>query len=147
MSARGKRGKRAASAAFLMATGLALALGACAGMPLKEGPRARLLPGIERPRDRHAMNILIYFYPMTAWPACIAAMAERGAASGLLAIVNVYRACAFLPRDDQLEPGEPPRCKIHVPENAPDLLEHELRHCEGWDHPAPVQFPARAPDA
>ena len=113
-------------------------LGACTQTPHLEGPRAQLIPGIAAPRDRAQMDLEIRQVPVTAHFAC---------GRGLIGVVFYhYIACAKIPPDAALN-GRRPWCRIYVPDwvDVPDnlaaaegLLEHELRHCEGWAHPLPA---------
>lgn len=121
----------------LVATLLILGLGACTQMPLREGSRAALLPGIEKPRDRADIDITIHEVPITAWGKCLEVVWP---ANPMLAIVSVVtlspmHGCARVARDQDVKPGRKPWCIIAVPEGDAETLEHELRHCEGWDHP------------
>ncbi len=117
----------------------AFLLGACTQTPHLEGPRAQLIPGIAAPRDRAEMDLEIHQVPVTAHFAC--------GKSVLTVAVFHYIACAKIPPDAALI-GRRPWCRIYVPDwvDVPDnlaaaegLLEHELRHCEGWAHPLPAQ--------
>lgn len=116
---------------------LVVALGACTEMPLKNGPRANLLPGIERPRDRNDMDITIHQVPVTAWPKCLEFIADKQPMLAVASVVtlSIVHACARVPRDKSLAKGERPWCIIAIPEGDETTLEHEIRHCEGWDHP------------
>ena len=118
----------------------AFLLGACAATPHIEGHRALLLPGIETPRDRASMDIEVVQVPLTAHFAC--------GRSILSVAIYHYIACAKVPTDRALAGGRQPWCRVYVPDwvDVPDnlaaaegLLEHELRHCEGWAHPLPAQ--------
>lgn len=47
----------------------------------------------------------------------------------------VYYACATVPCDSHLKPGERPWCLVTLPEgaSADDIrYQHELAHCRGW---------------
>ncbi len=117
----------------------ALALAGCvAPMPQKDGPRARLIDGIAEPRDRNDMDITLYEHPVTAWGKCLELAAARSPVSAVFSVITLspYLACAVVPKDHELKPGQRPWCIVAVPEDAPELLEHELRHCEGWATPA-----------
>lgn len=139
----GCRGRRAAPlgrAARLLLAGLGLlTLSSCTVglMPVKEGPQARLIAGIKTPRDRNNMDITIHEYPLTAWGKCLELASSRAPVSAILSVVTLspFNACAVVPKDHELEPGERPWCIVAVPEGDQDLLEHELRHCEGWAAP------------
>ncbi len=118
----------------------ALFLSGCvAPMPLKEGPRARLIDGIAEPRDRNDMDITLYEHPVTAWGKCLELAAARSPVSAVFSVITLspYLACAVVPKDHELKPGQRPWCIVAVPEGAPKMLEHELRHCEGWATPRP----------
>ena len=116
-----------------------LLAGCAAPMPLTEGPRARLVPGIAEPRSRAEMDIRVHTYGVTAWGKCLELAAGRSPVSAVFSVLTLspYHACAVVPRDHELRPGQRPWCIVAVPEGDPDLLEHELRHCEGWATPAP----------
>lgn len=109
----------------------------CSEMPLRDGPRAQLFDGIAAPRDRGSIDITIHRVPVTAWPKCVEIMAERAPwmAAASVVTLSVVHACARVPRDKSLAPGQRPWCVIAVPAWDDVALEHELRHCEGWDHP------------
>ncbi|MDJ0945387.1 MAG: hypothetical protein QNJ30_18105 [Kiloniellales bacterium] len=124
--------------AFAMA-GL-IALTACvAPMPLTEGPRARLISGIAEPRDRNNMDITLYEYSVTAWGKCLELASTRSPVSAVFSVVTLspYHACSVVPRDHELRAGQRPWCIVAVPKGDEELLEHELRHCEGWAAPKP----------
>ena len=106
-------------------------------MPIKEGPAARMIAGIKEPRDRNKMDITIYRYPITAWGKCLELASSRAPVSAILSVVTLspFNACAIVPKDHELDPGERPWCIVAVPEGDEELLEHELRHCEGWAAP------------
>ncbi len=106
-------------------------------MPIKEGPAARLIAGIKEPRDRNEMDITIYKYPVTAWGKCLELASSRAPVSAVLSVVTLspFNACAIVPKDHELDVGERPWCIVAVPEGDEELLEHELRHCEGWAAP------------
>ena len=114
-------------------------------MPIKEGPAARMIAGIKEPRDRNKMDITIYKYPITAWGKCLELASSRAPVSAILSVVTLspFNACAIVPKDHELDPGERPWCIVAVPEGDEELLEHELRHCEGWA--APNYSVARTP--
>ena len=122
-----------------------LLAGCVAPMPLKEGPHARLIDGIAEPRDRADMDIELHVHPVTAWGKCLELAAARSPVSAVFSVLSLspYLACAVVPKDHELRPGQRPWCIVAVPEDAPELLEHELRHCEGWATPAAP--PARTP--
>lgn len=49
--------------------------------------------------------------------------------------IGLYAACANLPYDAQLAPGQRPWCRIVVWEDEPEdssTLRHELEHCKGY---------------
>ena len=106
-------------------------------MPHTDGSRARLLPGIEKPRDRRDIDVVIHRMPVTAWPKCIEMLASKQPVMAVTMVVTltVVHGCARVPKDKSLAPGERPWCIIAVPDGDEKTLEHELRHCEGWDHP------------
>ena len=114
-----------------------VAVSACSQMPVKEGPRARLFSGIEKPRDRNNMDITIHKLPVTAWPKCLEMIASKNPVLAVASAVtlSIVHACARVPRDKSLKAGQRPWCIVAVPEGDDTALEHELRHCEGWDHP------------
>ena len=114
-----------------------LALAGCTSMPLKEGPRARLFKGVQKPRSRHSMDITVHEIPITAWAKCIELLAPVNPALAVFSIVTLspIHGCARLPPDSKLARGQRAWCIIAVPEGDTETLEHELRHCEGWDHP------------
>lgn len=127
----------------LLASLLILNLGACTLMPVREGPRAALLPGIEKPRARADINITIHEVPILAWGKCLEIVAK---ASPMMAVMSVLTlspmiGCARVARDQDLKTGQKPWCIIAVPEGDAATLEHELRHCEGWDHPRSTHGP------
>ena len=123
---------------LLTAAVLAAATAACvAPTPLKEGPQARLIPGIAAPRDRAHMDIELHEIPVTAWGKCLELAAGRSPVSAVFSVLTLspYHACSVVPRDHELKPGQRPWCIVAVPRGDADLLEHELRHCEGWATP------------
>lgn len=125
--------------------GLALiSLGACTEMPHTHGERARLFDGISKPRHRDDINITVHRYSITAWGKCLEMLADRRPLLAALSVLTIspIHACARLPRDKQLKPGQKPWCIVAVPDGEPETLEHEIRHCEGWNHPHPVKEPA-----
>ena len=117
---------------------LALLVG-CAPMPMKEGPRARLIDGIAEPRDRNNMDITYHKSSTIAWGKCLELASARSPVSALFSVLTLspYPACAVVPKDHELKPGQRPWCIVAVPEWSEELLEHELRHCEGWATPLP----------
>ncbi len=112
---------------------LTVLLAGCSTMPAIEGPTAKLFPGIERPRDRNDMDITIHQIPGTAWGKCLEIVGGARAVFSVLTLSPIH-GCARLPRDDELEPGETSWCIVAVPKGDAKVLEHELRHCEGWAH-------------
>ncbi len=128
--------------AVRLCAGLALlAVTACSAMPVKEGPTAKLFSGVERPRDRNDMDITIHEVAVTAWGRCLEIVGRTHPMMAFFSVVTLspMHGCALLPRDDELEPGERPWCIVGVPKGDADTLEHELRHCEGWNHPRSFQ--------
>ena len=126
----------------LLAAAAALLLAGCiAPMPLKDGPRARLADGIATPRDRSEIEITRLTYPLTAWGKCLELAGARSPISAVFSVITLspYLACSIVPKDHELAPGQKPWCIVAVPEGNAELLEHELRHCEGWAHPAPPE--------
>ena len=125
------------TATGLIAALAMLALAGCTSMPLKEGPRARLFKGVQKPRSRHNMNITVHEMPVTAWAKCIEILAPVNPVLTVMSIVTLspILGCAHLPPDSRLAEGERPWCIVGVAEGDAETLEHELRHCEGWDHP------------
>lgn len=116
----------------------AMGLGACvAPMPLKEGPGARLISGIKAPRDRNNMDITLYEYSVTAWGKCLELASTRSPMSAVFSVITLspYHACSVVPKDHELAAGQRPWCIVAVPKGDEELLEHELRHCEGWAAP------------
>ena len=113
--------------------------GCVAPMPEKEGPRARLISGIAEPRDRNNMDITLYEYSITAWGKCLELASTRSPISAVFSVVTLspYHACSVVPKDHELRAGQRPWCIVAVPEGNEELLEHELRHCEGWAAPKP----------
>ncbi len=86
------------------------------------------------------MDIEVVQVPLTAHFAC--------GRSILSVAIYHYIACAKVPTDRALAGGRQPWCRVYVPDwvDVPDnlaaaegLLEHEIRHCEGWAHPLPAQ--------
>lgn len=126
-----------------------VAVSACTQMPIKEGPRARLFEGIEKPRDRNNMDVTIHKLPVTAWPKCLEMIARKNPVLAVASAVtlSVVHACARVPRDKSLKAGQRPWCIVAVPEGDETALEHELRHCEGWDHPRSASFEQYAREA
>lgn len=113
--------------------------GCVAPMPLTEGPRARLISGIAEPRDRNNMDITLYEYSVTAWGKCLELASTRSPVSAVFSVLTLspYLACSVVPKDHELKAGQRPWCIVAVPEGDEELLEHELRHCEGWAAPKP----------
>lgn len=124
---------------ILTTLALAAATAACvaAPAPVKEGPHARLIPGIAAPRDRAEMDIELHELPVTAWGKCLELAAGRSPVSAVFSVLTLspYHACAVVPKDHELRPGQRPWCIVAVPAGDAELLEHELRHCEGWAAP------------
>ncbi len=123
---------------ILTALALAATTAACvAPMPVKDGPHARLIPGIAEPRNRNDMDIELHEYALTAWGKCLELAAGRSPISAVFSVVTLspYHACAVVPKDHELRPGQRPWCIVAVPRGNAELLEHELRHCEGWATP------------
>ena len=119
-------------------------LPACSPMPLKEGPNARLLPGIAEPRDRNDMDLTVHRPWIVGHAHCIheALATDQPGEAALMALAtatgNVLIGCANVPSDHDLREAEAhrPWCTAIAPAWSDYWLEHELRHCEGWDHPA-----------
>ena len=135
------RERRAASWRLVIGAlaGLTLLSGCVAPMPLTEGPRARLISGIAEPRDRNNMDITLYEYSVTAWGKCLELASTRSPISAIFSVVTLspYLACSVVPKDHELKAGQRPWCIVAVPKGDEELLEHELRHCEGWAAPEP----------
>ena len=125
--------------AFSALIGVIALTGCVAPMPEKEGPRARLISGIAEPRDRNNMDITLYEYSITAWGKCLELASTRSPVSAVFSVVTLspYHACSVVPKDHELRAGQRPWCIVAVPEGNEELLEHELRHCEGWAAPKP----------
>ena len=125
--------------AFAALSGVIALTGCVAPMPEKEGPRARLISGIAEPRDRNNMDITLYEYSITAWGKCLELASTRSPVSAVFSVVTLspYHACSVVPKDHELRAGQRPWCIVAVPEGNEELLEHELRHCEGWAAPKP----------
>lgn len=97
----------------------------CSNMPIRNSV---LIQGVYQPRPHPK---IIYHYVDNVERECIVQFAIRGEQPREGTTV---RACSIVPRDDQL--AEQPYCIIYLPKNPnPELVEHEKRHCEGWDHP------------
>ena len=119
-------------------------LAGCSAMPHNEGPRARLLPGCEKPRDRNNMDLTIYRPPIVAHFQCIHEALSTGYVkdgimmAGLSLIGGVVIECANVPTDEEVRQSgaERPWCTVIAPAGSDYWLEHGLRHCECWDHPA-----------
>lgn len=90
-----------------------------------------------RTRDRTKMDIELHEYSVTAWGKCLELAASRSPVSAVFSVVTLspYHACAVVPKDHELKPGQRPWCIVAVPRDNAELLEHELRHCEGWATP------------
>ena len=135
------RERRASSRSLAIGAlaGLTVLSGCVAPMPLTEGPRARLISGIAEPRDRNNMDITLYEYSLTAWGKCLELASTRSPVSAVFSVVTLspYHACSVVPKDHELKAGQRPWCIVAVPKGNEDLLEHELRHCEGWAAPKP----------
>ena len=132
------RSSRRRSCVTWLSAGLALvAVAGCSAMPVKEGPTAALINGIEQPRDRNNMDITIHEVPVTAWAKCVEIVASADPLMAVMSVITLapLHGCARLPRDSELKEGQRPWCIIGVPRGNAEILEHELRHCEGWDHP------------
>ena len=134
-----QRGPAAARRTCISAVGALLLLGlaGCTQMPHREGPRAQLIDGIAEPRSREEIDITVYEVPITAWGKCLELVGRVEPVKAALSVLMLapYHACAIIPRDADLKPGQRPWCLVAVPEGDPETLEHELRHCEGWAHP------------
>ena len=113
-----------------------LLMAGCSTMPAIEGPTAKLFSGVERPRDRNDMDITIHEVSGTAWGKCLEIVGKNHPWMAIFSVITLspLHGCALLPRDDELEPGETPWCIVGVPKGDAKVLEHELRHCEGWNH-------------
>ena len=131
--------RRAASRSLIIGAlaGLTVLPGCVAPMPLTEGPQARLISGIAEPRDRNDMDITLYEYSVTAWGKCLELASTRSPISAVFSVVTLspYHACSVVPKDHELKAGQRPWCIVAVPKGDEELLEHELRHCEGWAAP------------
>lgn len=104
-------------------------------MPHTGGPRAQLFDGIAAPRERAGIAITVHEHPTIAHTTA-ACLGELPAWKATLAALSlpVLRGCARVPRDRRLA-GRKPWCVVHVTRGDRTAREHELRHCEGWDHP------------
>lgn len=123
-------------------TALLLLLNACSAMPLTEGPRARLMPGIEAPRDRARMEIReTATVPPFIALKCAQLYARHGHVGYALAAALptawiTQFGCAFTPWGALVPAEGPIWCDVVYLAGSDTLREHEIRHCEGWDHPA-----------
>ena len=138
-AARKRRGAVSKAMALAALAGSIALTGCVAPMPEKEGPRARLISGIAEPRDRNNLDITLYEYSVTAWGKCLELASTRSPVSAVFSVVTLspYHACSVVPKDHELRAGQRPWCIVAVPEGNEELLEHELRHCEGWAAPKP----------
>jgi len=129
-------------------------LPACSPMPLKEGPNARLLPGIEAPRDPDQIALGIHRPLVIGHFTCIKLAATTNQTGDALAMAFLPLAgafvieCANVPTDAEVEAERAyrpypeslavrPWCDLVVPAWDGDYwFTHGMRHCMGWDHPA-----------
>lgn len=107
---------------------LALLVTGCTAMPHKHGDRAQLIPGCLEPRDRSEVDIRV-----TKVKSVLEASALCLKMSPYLALGGVPYACSKVQR--WTSKGKKPWCEIVVVEGWEYTLEHEIRHCECWDHP------------
>lgn len=121
---------------------LLLLLNACSAMPLKEGPRARLMPGITEPRNRADMEIREHaLVPPLIALKCAQLYATHGHVGYALAAalpttwISQF-GCAFTPWGSLVPTEGPIWCDVVYLAGSDTIREHEIRHCEGWDHPA-----------
>lgn len=112
---------------------MACLISACTSMP--DG--SRMLPGIETPRDRSEIDITLHEVSLPKAIEMCAMMQARNDpfwAAVLMVTGSVVYSCAVVQRDYSVK-GKP-WCEVVVVKGWKDTLEHELRHCEGYDHPA-----------
>lgn len=116
---------------------IALLLAACSSTP--DG--SRMLPGIAEPRNKFVLTI--HEVPLTAWPKCVGITwkADPFMAAMSVGTLSPLHACARVPRDDDLKPGQIPWCEIGVPKGSAEAFYHEVMHCRGFDHPRMSKAP------
>lgn len=119
----------------------ALLLAGCSAMPVKEGPTMRLMAGITEPRDRADMEIREHPMPLfTVSMKCAQLYAKHGYAgyAALAALptgwITQY-GCSFTPWGSMVPEEGPIWCDIVYVMGCDSCREHEIRHCEGYDHP------------
>ena len=95
---------------------LTIFLTACASMPATDGPDVRLLPGFTSPRDRAFLDIEIVTGPRRA---------IEGICQAIKKSREPLQACARVRTNSSY-------CVVIVPSRDTRVLEHELRHCEGY---------------
>ena len=115
-------------------------------MPAKEGLTAAMLPGIKVPRNRENIKITVHEVPFTAWGKCLEIVSRADPMMAVMSVLTLspMHGCALVARDEDLKPDQQPWCVVGVPEGDEETLEHELRHCEGWDHPRHRHRPENA---
>lgn len=128
-------------------------------MPLVEGPRARLMPGIAEPRDPDQIAIGIHRPLIVGHLTCIELAIDVDQNGVALAMVLMPLAgafvieCANVPTDAEVEAERAhrpypeslevrPWCDLVVPAWDGDYwYTHGMRHCMGWDHPLMFKDP------
>lgn len=114
----------------------ALLLSACTQTPEIDGPRARMIPGIEAPRDTFILTLHETDGPAVGKCYEMLAKMSPGKAALYAATLSLPIACARVPRDFELAEGKTPWCIVAVPKGDSERLLHELRHCRGFASPA-----------
>ena len=79
-----------------------------------------LYDGIDAPRDRDDLQITIE--RVSTWEASKRCNALAGLPNGLF----LTSGCAIVYLEN--------KCHVILGNDKPELLEHELRHCEGWKY-------------
>lgn len=119
---------------------LALLLTSCTAMPTKEGPDVRMMTGITEPRNRTDMKIREHPMPLlTVSMKCSQLYAEHGyiGYAALAALPTGWISqfgCAFTPWGSMVPENEPIWCDVVYVAGCAECREHEIRHCEGYDH-------------
>ena len=81
--------------------------------------RHKLYDGIDAPRDRDDLTVTIEY--VGAWEASRRCNELAGLPNGLFLTLG----CATVYLGN--------KCHLILGNDSPELLEHEMRHCEGWE--------------
>lgn len=91
----------------------------------------QLFDGIAESRDPASVDIH-YVYVENPDITCRELIRASGGRTVPM-VIGFYVACANLPSDAELAPGQRPWCRIYRHEDTPQwILKHEREHCFGW---------------